>query len=227
MKIIKLFMFLYLPLTIITKSSCGYKNENINFKQVNKIINESIIFSLDNSCFEFSKIEKLNKKKGFSFVVNPIDSIKLDTIMQFESFDFKGFVKKSVSKDFSEKTFNLTLNNNYKSFNVNYNDILIYSDFLIKYNKFNLTNSEYSYIESIIVKNPRIKYSNKSNEILVELDRFLEYIIDRTFLLITTDKSFNILKIECLEQVKPYIPPPPKPVKGRKYINPDTIKIDW
>ena len=90
-----------------------------------------------------------------------------------------------------------------------------------------LEQAKTSFIKTLIVRNPRIKRNVKTNEVLIEIARFFEYIIDRTFLLITTDKSFNILKIECLEQVKPYIPPPPKAVKGRKYINPNTIKIDW
>ncbi len=40
-------------------------------------------------------------------------------------------------------------------------------------------------------------------------DRFFEYIIDRQFLLLKTDKFFNIKTIECIEQKKEIIPSPP------------------
>lgn len=219
--------YYFFGIAIFLLFSCK-KNEDVpNFIQFNNIVNDGILYSLENNCYKFSEYENKYKIKVLGLVVNTFDSYRTDSTINFVSFNINSFIKSSQLINFSKDSLSVSLNSNYKVFPTHFKELRQFIEYHSQFKEMELEQAETSFIKTLVVRNPRIKMNVKTNEVLVEIDRFFEYIIDRTFLLITTDKSFNILKIKCLEQVKPHIPPPPKPVKGRKYINPDTIKIDW
>ncbi|HMT54953.1 MAG TPA: hypothetical protein PLC27_11725 [Saprospiraceae bacterium] len=200
--------YIIFGIVLVLLFSCK-KNENApDFLKFNNIINDGIIFSLENNCYKFSEYENKYKNKVLGLVVNTFDSYRIDSTINFVSFNINSFIKSSQLINFSKDSLSVSLNSNYKVFPTHFKELRQFIEYHSQFKEMELEQAKTSFIKTLIVRNPRIKSNVKTNEVLVEIDRFFEYIIDRTFLLITTDKSFNILKIECLDQVKPYIPPP-------------------
>jgi len=211
-------------------TSCAKKEESLSFEQFNKIVSESLIYSIENDCYNFLPNEMTYKTKIMGLVRTPLDSIRLDSTIKFTNFDLKMFITNSKNLIFLNDTFSMAMNENYKFCNTDLKELSDFGKYHSRFKENDLDKQKISFIKTFLICNPRFKKQGNTNQILVNIIRVFEYfetVCDRTYLLITTDKSFNILNIECLKQVKPYIPFPPKPVKGRKNINPDTIKIDW
>jgi hypothetical protein len=213
---------------LLAQFSCTKSTDHLKFKEFNFIVQKSILFALDNGCFNLLKFQNKNRKKVFGFILTPCDTIELDTTLRFIDFDNKGFFKKSNAINFGRDTFKIDMLGEHLIYPAFENELFDFSEYHRKFGDFESSNSEYDFINTLIVTSPRVKIGINSNLILMEIDRVFEYVIDRTFLLITTDKSFNVLKIECLEKVKPYIPPPPKDILNNFIqIYPDTMDIDW
>lgn len=191
--------------------SCSGKFNQITFKDFNSIVDQSISFALENKCFNYSEYEAKNENKVFGLVVLPEDSIKYDTSLKFTNFDLSEFIADSKTENFSKDTFNFKTPGNH----------IVYPVFLIevendfvkyhrRFSKYHFITSNYSFIKTFLIRNPRVNYLKNNNLVLVEIDRIFESISERIFILISTDKSFKIKQIQCLERIKPYIPPPPE-----------------
>ncbi len=216
--------------SICILTSCAQKEESLSFEQFNKIVNESLIYSIENDCYNFLPNEMTYKTKIMGLVRTPLDSIRLDSTIKFTNFDLKRFITNSKNLIFLNDTFSMAMNENYKFYNTDLKELSDFGKYHSRFKENDLDKQKISFIKTFLISNPRLKKQDNTNQILVNFIRVFEYfetVCDRTYLLITTDKSFNIHKIECLEKVKPYIPPPPKMDKNIQYINPDTAKIDW
>lgn len=207
-------------------SSCVHHDEKLKFKQFNNIVNESIKYSLDSNCFDYSKYEASKKKKVFGLVVNPMDSIKLDTNIRFVNFNIKKFFENSENANFSNDTLEISIQSEHKVYLAYLREFIDFSEYHRQFNEKDLYDEGFTFIKTILVINPRIKYDLSSNQILLELDRDFEYfenVNDRTYLLITTDKEFNIKRIDCLEKKFPIMPMAP----WEFYESQDSVYHDW
>ncbi|MEZ4909690.1 MAG: hypothetical protein R2774_02395 [Saprospiraceae bacterium] len=201
--------YFFFGIVLILLFSCKKNEDAPNFMQFNNIVNDGILYSLENNCYKLHKFENKYRNKVLGLVVNTFDSTRIDSTINFVSFNLKSFMKSSQLIKFSKDSLSVSLDSNYKVFPTHFKELRQFIEYHSQFKEMELEQAKTSFIKTLIVRNPRVKRNAKTNEVLVEIDRFFEYIIDRTFLLVTTDKSFNVLKIECLEQVKPYIPPPP------------------
>ncbi len=219
------FLKIFVGLLLLNFVSCQTQNEKLDFKQFNDIVSQSINHSLNNQCYKFSYFESNMKMKVLGIVVNPIDSVRIDTAINFVNFDIIEFFKSSQSTSFKNDTLYIKLDNIYRVYPAFYDEIDDFIMYHSKFNEFELGTTKFSFVKTLLVKNPRVKYLAKTNQVLIEIDRYFEYVIDKTFLLVTTDKSFKVLNIECIEKVKPIVPYHNRDTIT-KYINLDTIQHD-
>jgi len=195
-------------LSILFFMGCRKANNLLDFKKFNKIVMASLDSMTLNDCFELNKFERLNNKKVFGFVSHTMDSVRIENSLEFENFEINSFIQNAKTTFFHNDTFVINNFNNYIIFPTTYKKTLDFIEYHKKFDKFRRSNSEYDFIKTIIVKNPKILYKNSFNLILIEYDRLFEYVIDKSFVLITTDNKFNIIKINCLQQKKLEIPKP-------------------
>lgn len=189
--------------------SCSQNDKAIEFKDFNKLVYESIVYAIDNDCFNFLAHEKVNTTKAFGLVLLPKDTVFYGSVIEFENFDIEDFISKSANINFSSDTlkpYDNLIHKVYPTFYESLNDFAKYHE---KFKSYQLSKTRYDFIKTIIVRNPRIEYGILTNTILIELDRFFEYVIDRQFILLKTDKLFNIKTIECIDQKNEIIPQPP------------------
>ena len=87
--------YIIFGIVLVLLFSCK-KNENApDFLKFNNIINDGIIFSLENGCYKFSEYENKYRNKVLGLVVNTFDSTRIDTAINFVSFNINSFIKSS------------------------------------------------------------------------------------------------------------------------------------
>lgn len=188
--------------------SCQNKHNNLSFNEFNNIVDKALIHIFWNDCFHLREFEKLHPNKAMEIYVDMPYHISFDSTIHFYNFEIDTFFKESKTISFPHDTLQFKTIDSHVIYPTRFKldrDIGVY---LSQYKHYFEEGSKHDFIHSILIRKPRVLDKKNNKEILLEFDRHFEYIIDRTFILVTTDKNFKIENIRCLEQVKAEIPKP-------------------
>lgn len=204
MVVLRILMFI----TLFWILSCQNKYEDLPFGEFNNIVNKGLTHILWNDCFHLRDLEKLHSHKAMEIYVDIPYDISIDSTIQFYDFDINSFLKEAKTITFPHDTLQFKSIDSHLIYPTRFKldrDIGVY---LRQYNHFYEKGSNHDFIHSILIRKPKVLDKNNNKEILIEFDRHFEYIIDRIFILITTDNNFKVQNIKCLEQIKIEIPKP-------------------
>lgn len=188
--------------------SCQNKHEDLPYVEFNNIVNKGLTHILRNDCFHLRDLEKLHSTKVMEMYVDMPYDITIDSTIKFYDFDINTFLKEAKTITFPHDTLRFKSIDSHLIYPTRFKlerDIGVY---LKRYKHFYDKGSSHDFIHSILIRKPRVLDKKNNKEILIEFDRHFEYIIDRTFILVTTDNNFKVKNIKCLEQIKIEIPRP-------------------
>lgn len=207
--------------------SCLNQNKNISQTKINHLTSEVLRFTIENKCFNYSSFAYDSIQNVISvsnnFILNISES---DSIV---NLDLKNFLKNSDSTFIKSDTFKINNWGNKQVIMSDFNEINSGWDFqYILAKKINGT-SKIKDIRSFIFSKPYMVNVKDGHEILFKVMRFFENPVEFQYVLVLTDKFFNIKKIECLENGKQiFMPMPPwEYYDNQEQIYPDTTYYDW
>lgn len=216
-------LFLLISLMSLSYLSCKNEGKVFNQQILNELGYEALSYAIKDKCFDYQTFsyDTLNHyisvSQDLKNLLNESDTLR--------NFNLKVFLSKSKMIEFNKINFLADTIQNKKVIFSNWEDIIKGIDFqFILSNKIDGSNKIKS-LTTYILSKPYILTSGDKNVVLFKIGRYFEYVIDKTFLLVTTDKSFKVLNIECIEKVKPIVPYHNRDTIT-KYINLDTIQHD-
>ncbi|MFN8339138.1 MAG: hypothetical protein U0T36_08960 [Saprospiraceae bacterium] len=216
-------LFLLISFISLNFLSCENNSKVFNQQILNELGYEALSYAIKDKCFNYQAFsyDTLNHyisvSQDLKNLLNESDTLR--------NFNLKVFVSKSNMIDFKKINFLADTIQNKKVIFSNWEDIIKGIDFqFILSNKIDGSNKIKS-LTTYILSKPYVLTSGDKNVVLFKIGRYFEYVFDKTYLLITTDKSFKVLNIECIEEVKPVIPYPNRDTIT-KYIHLDSIHHD-
>jgi hypothetical protein len=187
--------------------SCSDVNSKINQNVINGITSKTLIHLIHNKCFDYDSFGGDSIQNVISISKNFV--LKISDKESIENLDSKIFLKSKIHVFKLNDTFHISNLIDKKVVMSNWSDIALGYDFQYilekKVNVPNFSGSVCSYVFSL----PNIIETPDGHQILFKVMRYFDHPVEYCYVLLKTNKKFEINSMQCYKEKKQIIPKPP------------------